>query len=278
MTTKNDNKIPIITIHNGNHAYFRKILEINSRYNSNIVVLSDTDKQESGIAFRDYTKWKIDEIKPFSKSYEHLNTTPVDYELFCYLRWFIILQYMRSENLDVIIHLDSDVLLFSNPDEEFEKYKYFEFTLIHRSAGCTSFFTRKGLENFCEFLFHSFQNKQSYEYQKIASHFHVRQKCGLPGGVCDMTLFQNYDYMRAGLVGEMMHIIGESVYDHNINEDDGAWDFENGLKKFTFKDGIPYCFNRRMGREFKFNSIHLQGGAKNFVFNLETMIEQTKMT
>jgi hypothetical protein len=277
MTINNENRIPIITIHNGNHDYFKKILEINSRHNSNIIVLSDRDDLDGTVKYVNYSNMKIHEMKPFIKAYEHLNTTPYDYELFCYLRWFIILQYMKDNDLDVIFHIDSDVLYFANPDEEFEKFKYFEFTLIHRSAGCTSFFTRNGLENFCEFLFHVFQKKESYEYKKIASHFQVRQDSMLPGGVCDMTLFQHYDYKNAGLVGEMMYVIDDSTYDHNINEDDGAWEFENGLKKFTFKEGIPHCFNRRIGKEIRFNSIHLQGGAKNFVFNLEGMMAQPKV-
>jgi hypothetical protein len=274
----NNNKIGIVTIHNGNQDYFKKILEINSRYNRNIVVLSNRDGQEGDVKFVDYSKMKVHEIKAFTKLYEHLNTTPYDYELFCYLRWFIILQYMRDNQLDVILHIDSDVLFFSNPDEEYEKFKYFDFTLIHRSAGCTSFFTRDGLERFCEFLFHVFHNKESYEYKKIASHFQVRQRSNLPGGVCDMTLFQHYDYENAGLIGEMMYVIDGSTYDHNINTDDGAWEHQNGLKRFVFKKGVPYCKNQRTGEEVKFNSIHLQGGAKNFVFYIDKMLSEVSVS
>lgn len=265
----NKNKIPILTIHNGNQEYFKKTFEINSKYNSNIIVLSDKNLEINGIKFYNYSELNVPEIKVFKKEYQHLNTTPVDYEIFCYLRWFIILEFMKKNNLEVIFHIDSDVLMFSNPDTEFEKYKNFEFTLTHRTTASSSFFTKAGLENFCEFLIEIYTNKNSYEYKKISSHFYVRQNCGLPGGVCDMTFFHNYDYKKSGQIGEMMYIIDDSTYDHNINDDDHVWDFENGLKKFQFIDGFPYCYNKRLKKNIKFNSIHLQGGAKNFVFNIE---------
>ncbi len=268
----NINLIPIVTIHQGNQEYFKKTLEVNSTYNSNIIVLSNEDKMEGFVKFVDFNKLNVPEIKTFKKIYEHLNTTPLDYEIFCYLRWFIILQYMKDNKLDVIFHIDSDVLMFANPDTEFEKFKNFDFTLTHRTTASSSFFTRDGLEKFCEFVLNLFLNKNSYDYQKIASHFRVRQQFGLPGGVCDMTFFHNYDYINSGLVGEMMYINNNSTYDHNINDQDHVWDFENGLKKFSFLQGKPTCFNKKLNQYVAFNSIHLQGGAKNYVFEIEKKI------
>jgi hypothetical protein len=269
----NNNKIPIVTIHNGDQPYFKKLLELNSRYNSNIIVLTDCDKKkENGINFVNYNNLKVPEIKVFKTSYEHLNTTPFDYEIFCYLRWFIILEFMKKNNYETIFHIDSDVLVFSDPDEEFEKYKYFDFTLTHRTTASSSFFTLKGLEKFCDFMLDLFLDKNKYEYQKIASHFHVRQKFNLPGGVCDMTFFHNYDYKMSGLIGEMMYIVYDSTYDHNINDYDNVWDFKNGIKQFNFIEGFPYCYNKKLKKKIKINSIHLQGGAKNFIFQIENFL------
>lgn len=271
----NNNTIPIVTIHNGDQPYFKKILEINSKYNSNIIVLTDFKTEiKDGISFVNYNDISVPEIKTFKKVYEHLNTTPYDYEIFCYLRWFIILQFMKSNNHKTIFHIDSDVLVFSNPDTEFEKYKNFDFTLTHRTTASSSFFTLNGLEKFCDYMIELFLNKDKYDYQKIASHFHVRQKFGLPGGVCDMTFFHNYDYKMSGLIGEMMYIMEDSTYDHNINDKDHVWEFQNGLKRFDFSTGVPMCYNEKLKRAIKFNSIHLQGGAKNYVFEIEKQLQK----
>ena len=63
--------------------------------------------------------------------------------------------------------------------------------------------------------------------------------------------------------GEAMSIITEedgtpSTFDHNINVSYG-YDMENGIKKFKFKEGIPYCYNKTYNLDVKFNCIHFQG-------------------
>ena len=49
-----------------------------------------------------------------------------------------------------------------------------------------------------------------------------------------------------------------STFDHNINVSYG-YDMENGIKKFKFKEGIPYCYNKTYNLDVKFNCIHFQG-------------------
>ena len=174
---------------------------------------------------------------------------------------------MEEQNLDTVFYVDSDVMLYVNISEEYKKYEQYDLTLLHRTAAISSYFTKLGLDNFTNFLMKTFSNKQSYEYQKIASHYHVRQKFNLPGGVCDMTYFDFFHYMDdggggPGKVGEMMSIINDSTYDHNINVSDQYFDF-NGIKNIKIKDGYPYVFNHKLNKDIKFNSLHFQGGAKN---------------
>jgi hypothetical protein len=206
----------------------------------------------------------------FQKNYVHLNTTPQDYELFCYERWFILRKFMLDKSLDTVFYADSDVLLFCDVQKEWSKYDQYSLTLLHRTAAISSFITFEAINNFCSMLENVYSNKNSYLYKKIASHFSIRQESGLAGGVCDMTLFELFHYSHEfgggpGRVGEMMAIIDDSTYDHNINAKDQDFSFKNGTKQVTFKNGQPYVFNERSKKDILFNSIHFQGSAKSLM-------------
>jgi len=212
----------------------------------------------------------LDEAEIFQQKYVHLNTTPYQYELFCYSRWFVLKKFMIENNLDTVFYIDSDVLLFTNVDQEWSKYNQYELTLLHRTAAISSFITLKGLEKFCNMLLTIYKNQESYDFQKIKSHFDIRQKHRLCGGVCDMTLFEYFHYNSSygggpGRVGEMMQIIKDSTYDHNINAEDQDFEFEHNFKKVKIVNKQPFVYNNKLNKNIKFNSLHFQGNAKQFI-------------
>src|ERR1700733_14627497 len=53
----------------------------------------------------------------FRRCYQHMSTNPQAYELFCYLRWFYLLEYMELRGLQRVLHLDSDFLLYCSMEE-----------------------------------------------------------------------------------------------------------------------------------------------------------------
>lgn len=265
--------IPVIFIHKGYQPYLEYTIKQSLKKND-VVFIGDTSlpfqhPQLKTEKIRDH----YDGIDEFSKLYVHLNTTPFDYELFCFNRWFILKNYMKKNNLSTVFYVDSDVLLFTKVDDEFEKFKQYDFTLLHRSAATSSFITIKGIDSFCKFLLNTYKDKLSYSFQKMESHFRVRQNCKLPGGVCDMTALELFHYLDdsgggPGRVGEMMQIINDSTYDHNINTPDNDFEFTGGKKNVQIVDGIPYVFNMKYNKLIKFNCLHFQGGAKNFIKNV----------
>ena len=68
---------------------------------------------------------------------------------------------MKKNNLDVVFYVDSDVLLFCDVNEEWEKYKQYDFTLLHRSAATSSFITMRGIDSFCDMLENLYSDKRS---------------------------------------------------------------------------------------------------------------------
>ncbi len=259
--------IPVVLIHSGNPEYLKyslnKALERNKVY-----LIGDTDPNisNSNFTFVQIKDYVTDEYVKFTEIYTHLSTNPFDFELFCFLRWFLLKEFMFRNNIDVSFYIDSDVMLYVNVNDEYHKYDQYDFTLLHRTAAISSFITKSGITNFCNCLLSIYGNKESYNFQKIESHFTIRQKHNLPGGVCDMTLLEFFHYHSdtgggPGKVGEMMSIIDGATYDHNINAEDQYFDF-NGMKNVKMFDGIPYVFSKKLNKLIKFNSLHFNSGAK----------------
>ena len=96
----------------------------------------------------------------------------------------------------------------------------------------------------------------------------------MPGGVCDMTLLDRYHQKESWggppTIGEMTHVINDSVFDQNINSKDGLYDFnhELGIKNIEFIDGIPYCYHENLNKKVKEknleNNIKFLGNVNNY--------------
>ena len=259
-------KIPVVLIHRGFEPYVQTTIQQAKQFNERIILLGD-DRNKHCESFCEWHNLHdyFGIATEFEKIYEPLSTLG-DYELFCFQRWFILHEFVKKNNLDTVFYMDTDVMLYCNVTKEWEKFKNFIFTLVLKSVGCTSFFTAEGLKDFCKYLYETYFNKGTYEYDKIASHYHVRQKHGLPGGVCDMTLLEYYGrYYCANGVGEMTYNIDGSVFDHCVDQKDYFYEHENGLKKIHMKEGIPYVRNERTKELVKFNSLHFQGGSKGYI-------------
>lgn len=276
---KLDDMIPVVFIHKGYQDYLGCTLQQAAKNDNLVYLLGDTIPpiESDNVNFKNISDY-FGECDEFRKHYQHLNTTPVDYEIFCYQRWFILKNFMGMNNIDKVFYCDSDVMLFTNTTTEWEKFNQYDMTLLHRTAAIASFITLEGLKSLCNLIMTTYMNKDSYSFKKIASHYHVRRECGLAGGVCDMTLLEFFHYCSdcgggPGKVGEMMQIINDSTYDHNINVPDQGFAFNGRHKDFKIKDGVPYVYNTRLQKDIKFNSLHFQGGAKNLI---RSVYEQCK--
>ena len=268
--------IPVILIHKkldyvNKHGFdYDKYLDccINQALKQNEVwVLSDTElPKKDGLTVFQHKDY-FEDCDRFRSVYTHLTTSDIEFEIFCFQRWILLKNLMQKNNVPVTFHIDSDVLFFENAQKEWEKYNQYDMTVVNRCAGVSSFVTLDGIENFCSLMIACYENQESYEFKKIASHYLVRNSCGLGGGVCDMTFL---DFFHSGScggggpgrVGEMLQIINDSVYDHNINDSDQGFEMENGLKKVKSVNGSPYVYNERLKKEIKFNSLHMSGDAK----------------
>jgi len=228
-------------------------------------------------------KWINNEIysscTDFENLYEHLSTNHKAIEVFCFSRWFILRDFMRMHMYEAAVYIDSDVLYFANAEKEFKQFENYYCALSGRTSGHTSYWTLKGLEKFCNYLLRVYGHKQDYDYVRLTSIFNDRQKFGLHGGVCDMTLlehFARYEYPH--MVGEVSILTDNPYHDHIVSVSEG-FEMDNGIKKFIIDwEGQPYSIHVRTNALIQFASIHCQGNHKHLIKTFYDAAEPKRST
>ena len=250
--------IPVILIHQGASERYplNSVMAQAYKFGNRVELLNDARETYGNSA------------REFEKHYEHLSGNHVDFEKFCFARWFILLDWMRANDRDVVFYQDSDVLLYCDVTKEFETWGAgYAFTLALGTSAATSYFTRAGLQAFCDFVMDTYMNRNALfvELQRI---FVEMQAQRLPGGVCDMALFKFFKAQVTHVsVGEMTDVRKGATWDHNINASDG-FDMRGGVKQIDFNNtGFPYgTISPIQGQVYiRFNALHFQGGAKKLI-------------
>lgn len=157
---------PIIVLHKGSSDYL-KICLAQAKFsnpNSRIILLGDETNETLAkqVGAEHYLICNyFSKAHEFEKIYKHYSTNSYDFELFCFQRWFVIEEFVNSEGIDRFLHIDSDVLLYTDFSKEFEFIDFIKnYDLTHPYASAhTSFFNNKSaLCEFCNFIFEIFSD------------------------------------------------------------------------------------------------------------------------
>ena len=265
--------LPIVFLHRGNQDFIQysllKATETNP--DSKVYLIGDNSNRHLGsldgnIEWVDYGDCVSENSKLLSQSYYHMSTNPPGYEFICIDRWFVINEFMKKRGMHSCFVSDTDVLIYGNLNNLQKKhFKNHRCTLTHNvSAGISFMNDRTVMDDYESLVLSAYLKENQVMYDKASAHYQVLQKNNKPGGVCDMTWWMFLRNKNPPFdFGESMSIITEedgtpSTFDHNINVSYG-YDMENGIKKFKFKEGIPYCYNKTYNLDVKFNCIHFQG-------------------
>ncbi len=267
--------LPIITFSLNDRDYLAYVLAQAKISNpqSDVILLG----YESNDKYEFITHDRIDNYARsafrFSHIYQHFNTNPLWFELWCFQRWFVLKDFMIANHIEKCLCIDSDIMLYANVTEEQKKFAKFGLTgstysglsnplLPNASFHCVFINDLKELEIFCEFIFEIYTNSELLK--TIQATWQECLRNNWSGGVSDMLAFCKFAAKYPDRVGEMAEIIDGSRYDHNINLSE---DFEmnNGIKNIYFIDNIPFAKHIISGEEIKFNSLHFQGYAKKYI-------------
>jgi len=256
--------IPVCFIHKGASGYLQYTVAQAAK-NNEVYLITDTllpHDWRNGVLHMAIAEYDHGDL--FTQNYVHMSKNPYAYELFCFTRYFILLDFMRKHQLDVVMYLDSDILLFCNATEAYEPFRQHEMTLLHSTTISTSYITYEGLKLFCQFLMDVYSGKEPLIFQELVDKWNRHKNFNQAGGVVDMTLLRIWQYIRTpARIGEMMTVVNGTTFDHNINTGDG-YQMDGSHKDYAI-GGFhqPYdvqCFHTKLNKWVTFNSLHCQGG------------------
>jgi hypothetical protein len=266
--------IPIIIIHSGYASYLIRVLLQAKTTNpkSEIILLGNQENQFLNFVRHEPIERYCTSAKAFEAHYakKHRSSNSYEYELFCFQRWFVLLEFMEAHGIKQCVHLDSDVMLYADLSQEAKKFEDFWFTLSKRSMGHTSFLKIEGLQKFCQLLISSYTCESTFlEVEEMALHrdkAKSKQNVSIDttGDISDMLLLHIFYRKYIDRVGLTSEIIDNSIYDVNINKSHG-FEMQDGMKRIRWIQKQPFCRNLELDEDIKFNSLHFQGKSKQYM-------------
>jgi hypothetical protein len=260
----------ILFIHKGDSWYLSYALKQAKKSNphANIILLGDdSNTKYSNIVKHFYITEYFEAAQQLALIYKHFSTTGYDHELFCIQRWFIMLELANALNIDHIMLVDTDVLLFQDINIFLNNIKVdYEFSQgITNPMGFVFFKSRENLKKMCDYIFDFYSTSDGIEVlTQMFSNWKIENAVG---GVSDITFFYLYKikYPNCYMNFELPPIEGnafcfslESSY-YIRNRD--------GYIVIKWIDNIPYA-TLLTGEKVSVMGIHCFGLQKRYIRKL----------
>jgi len=291
-------KMPIVFIHFGDSNYLYNSLMQAKITNPDTTIYLIGDDRNNHYDFINHCHRDgliSEKYNSFIKYYKHMSPNGIEYELICFLRWYLLLEFMEKNNIQKVFYMDSDVLLFTDINQD--KFKNFDFATVRvlftevslgiNSCGHCSFLSRVKLQRFCDFMNYSYQTQQGEK--PLVDIFNEIVTKKIHSGISDMTLFElfNKKYPSETQDININYLLRseEGIFNNNLikmynNFINGVHNYEsiNELIKIYYQDGIPYGFDLDNKIFVKFNALHFQGLAKQYIGYFQDALDHAKDT
>lgn len=269
-------KNPIVFIHMGNPKYLKKVINLASEYNSEIFLIGDDSNKHICKNWINAAELEIEDYYYFEKSYKHMSTNTIEFELGCFKRYYLLYALMNRININTCFMLDSDVCVYKNLNEiNFENYDMACSIVddVIPNTWCASphsSFWKKDI--LCQFL--SFLNdiyNQKDQRLSLIWNFHKREH--IYGGISDMVLLRLWINDTSPQWKNLAVLEDGKVYDDNINctcnYNGQKYQmrnllFDRKIKKVFFEGKNAY-FLSDDNQKVTTNIIHAQGEAKMYI-------------
>lgn len=261
---------PLIFVHEGSQHYLKSALLTAIESGNEVILIGDKSNKSFCDSWVDVSSIAVDRYKEFEGIYKHMSKNPFWFELLCFKRYFVLLGYAEEKKLDEFILCDSDLLVFSN----LSSYDYGNYLAAmsfcknqdnyrwSASPHC-SYWTKKGLEQFIEFLMDTYTNGIKKLEEKW--NYHTQNLVG--GGICDMTLLYLWQQTVPKKIRNTAIPVDNIVFDHMVSKgevyekNEYIVDQKFAIKKIAFIDGYPH-FIKTTGEKVRTYTLHLQGKSK----------------
>lgn len=253
------NLIPIVLIHIGDSPYLEySIVQARaSNRRSPIILIGDEESNQGnpGAEFFLMNHYLGDAAR-FVDVYRHMNTNRIDFELFCFIRWFILLTFMREHNLEKAVYIDSDIMLYENMYHE--QFALFDYDLAIAGVAPPVLVNNvKVLEAFCAFAITCYTDADVLLW--LEKRYELMQADGRRGGNCDMTIWELFLRQTEFKLFDLSQVWQGAVYDRGILASDG-FEMDGVMKRIVWRNGRPYGIPVAGGEPVRFKGLHFQAG------------------
>lgn len=280
-------QIPIVLFHKSEKYYVSCALRAAKAQNKDVTIITDvTPKMYTDYAkVEDFSDYKSQNAEQFATIYQHFSTNPHYFEFTAIEKYFFLLEHMKKHQLEKMLYIDSDLLLYGNMTEIISKY-YDSFDVCSciseqnyedfywTASGHLSLWTYQALEEFCKFILKAYTEDNQVENLKRKWQFHIDNK--LSGGICDMTLVYLFLKETKLKTGNFLNVVENTFsFDNamkgNIGEFQDEYKMEYSfllgdiIKKIRFKDGYPYAYNKILQKNILLYCLHCQAEAKRLM-------------
>ncbi|PSB30672.1 tetratricopeptide repeat protein [Stenomitos frigidus] len=255
--------IPIILIHRSNSNYLPYTIAQAKWTNpkSRLFFIGDESNRYELVEHDFFAKY-MDAATEFAHVYRHLSTNPIEYELFCFQRWFILKDFMSRQALEQCFYLDSDVMLYEDITRDQQRLKNVQIALTADVPSAVFVNDFASLERFCSFVFNLYQNPDSF--QIIEAAFKAQLQNNLATSISDMFAFAEYRRQYPHQVGDLLEIKDDSTYDAGMTTSDG-FELLNGVKAIHFQHQQPFGKHLDSDKTIRFKVLHFQGRSKRSI-------------
>ena len=237
-----------------NQSYVKYCIKQAEKWNEEVVFLGHPcmkDYAKKFVAVQDFDLPKYEEFK---KVFVNMSDYKESWTLSTFKAYYVYEAYMKENNIDECIIMDSDTLIYHTftTDDEYAGYKAallinndqsmkdlpFDNDMAWIADGIVGYFTREAMTEFTDYLIDMFRNHQDILEKKWKLHrdYHI------DGGICNMTL----EYLWCMSEENKDKIYNLSKPDAPLYFDDDAHELRGfkegkyGLKEIGFTNHLPY--------------------------------------
>lgn len=253
--------IPIVFVHLNNPLFLLNVLLEAKKSNpqSEIYLIGDeTNRHYDFVKHVHYKDLMDEDYSKFIQIYEHMSPNGFEGERFCFLRWFLIRELIKKENIDECFCVDSDVLILQELENAIANYRNFDLAINDISGHNCYIKNYNAIVDFCKFILEMYEDKNLKNLRDLYAE--------LPSdySICDMTLLVLYRKEHPEKVADLKQIIDGKTFDHNIKEQHG-FEMKEGIKNFKKDKGKIVCKNIELNKNVEFITLHFQGPSKNLI-------------
>ena len=277
--------IPIVIFHTGgNQDYFKNCVDVSSKNNTVYVIGDDANKttflDNKKVQFFHIDDLQSSAVEEFKSCFVNYSGNSHDYEMYCFLRVFYLKTLFEKTGLEWAFHTDSDCVILDDinaifsPDKLRISYSVQKMqNPFHMVGSIHNALLNIGFcDAFIQLCFDIYQNKSKFALIDAKMQWHRNN--GVPGGICDMTLYYLL-YSEKLIVNVFdlnipMMVNGERViFDHNVSDTYGYYGEKTYARdlgiKVVSKIGNKFYFKTLSGDQVRTVSIHFQGSAKRIL-------------